>query len=216
MLLCQNVSFNFVVLLDWKMQRRGKWMGTVGGGGNGQTGKGTWLRTRAVCDLRQHALYSTGRVKQCNIYVSICLSYVCVGGQVKQVQDEVPAVQHHRVRQKKQKQIRGIHNTVVKMWKTTTHRVFAIVSFSPPKVRQSSLRSHIGVVPQDTVLFNDTVGNNILYSRITASREELERAAVAADIHSRILELPQGQAGVCEHGACTDQRAVWHKWRKTI
>uniref|UniRef100_H3DDY0 ATP-binding cassette sub-family B member 6 n=1 Tax=Tetraodon nigroviridis TaxID=99883 RepID=H3DDY0_TETNG len=60
------------------------------------------------------------------------------------------------------------------------------------KVRQSSLRSHIGIVPQDTVLFNDTIGNNILYSRITASREELERAAMAADIHSRILELPQG------------------------
>ncbi|CAG08205.1 unnamed protein product, partial [Tetraodon nigroviridis] len=59
-------------------------------------------------------------------------------------------------------------------------------------VRQSSLRSHIGIVPQDTVLFNDTIGNNILYSRITASREELERAAMAADIHSRILELPQG------------------------
>uniref|UniRef100_A0A674PKV8 ATP binding cassette subfamily B member 6 (LAN blood group) n=1 Tax=Takifugu rubripes TaxID=31033 RepID=A0A674PKV8_TAKRU len=60
------------------------------------------------------------------------------------------------------------------------------------KVRQSSLRSHIGVVPQDTVLFNDTIGNNILYGRISASREEVERAAVAADIHSRILELPQG------------------------
>lgn len=74
-------------------------------------------------------------------------------------------------------------------------------------MRQASLRSHIGVVPQDTVLFNDTIGNNILYSRITASREELERAAVAADIHDRILELPQGQAGVCEHGGCTDEHA---------
>lgn len=77
--------------------------------------------------------------------------------------------------------------------------VWTLVS-SPSKVRQSSLRSHIGVVPQDTVLFNDTIGNNILYGRITASKEEVERAAVAADIHSRILELPQGQAGVCEHG----------------
>ncbi|XP_041806921.1 ATP-binding cassette sub-family B member 6, mitochondrial [Chelmon rostratus] len=60
------------------------------------------------------------------------------------------------------------------------------------KVRQSSLRSYIGVVPQDTVLFNDTVGNNIRYSRVTASDQEVERAAVAADIHTRILELPQG------------------------
>ncbi|XP_041662298.1 ATP-binding cassette sub-family B member 6, mitochondrial [Cheilinus undulatus] len=60
------------------------------------------------------------------------------------------------------------------------------------KVHQSSLRSYIGVVPQDTVLFNDTIGNNIRYSRVTASTQEVERAAMAADIHSRILELPQG------------------------
>ncbi|XP_068590286.1 ATP-binding cassette sub-family B member 6, partial [Cebidichthys violaceus] len=60
------------------------------------------------------------------------------------------------------------------------------------KVRQASLRSRIGVVPQDTVLFNDTIGNNIRYSRVTAGDQEVERAAVAADIHARILELPQG------------------------
>nr|XP_046260747.1 ATP-binding cassette sub-family B member 6 isoform X2 [Scatophagus argus] len=60
------------------------------------------------------------------------------------------------------------------------------------KVRQSSLRSYIGVVPQDTVLFNDTICNNIRYSRVTASKQEVERAAMAADIHNRILELPQG------------------------
>ncbi|XP_070770871.1 ATP-binding cassette sub-family B member 6 [Enoplosus armatus] len=60
------------------------------------------------------------------------------------------------------------------------------------KVRQSSLRSYIGVVPQDTVLFNNTIGNNIRYSRVTASNQEVERAAMAADIHARILELPQG------------------------
>ncbi|XP_069010531.1 ATP-binding cassette sub-family B member 6 [Embiotoca jacksoni] len=59
-------------------------------------------------------------------------------------------------------------------------------------VRQTSLRSYIGVVPQDTVLFNDTIGNNIRYSRVTASSCEMERAARAADIHNRILELPQG------------------------
>ncbi|KAK5860781.1 hypothetical protein PBY51_022239 [Eleginops maclovinus] len=60
------------------------------------------------------------------------------------------------------------------------------------KVRQSSLRSYIGVVPQDTVLFNNTIRSNIRYSRVTASDEEVERAAMAADIHTRILELPQG------------------------
>uniref|UniRef100_A0A3B4B3H3 Uncharacterized protein n=1 Tax=Periophthalmus magnuspinnatus TaxID=409849 RepID=A0A3B4B3H3_9GOBI len=60
------------------------------------------------------------------------------------------------------------------------------------KVLQSSLRGCVGVVPQDTVLFNDTIGNNIRFSRITASQQEVELAAAAADIHSRILELPQG------------------------
>nr|XP_040056794.1 ATP-binding cassette sub-family B member 6, mitochondrial [Gasterosteus aculeatus aculeatus] len=60
------------------------------------------------------------------------------------------------------------------------------------QVHQSSLRSHIGVVPQDTVLFNDTIGNNIRYGRVTASDREVESAAVAADIHTRILELPRG------------------------
>ncbi|GLD56653.1 ATP-binding cassette sub-family B member 6, mitochondrial-like protein [Lates japonicus] len=60
------------------------------------------------------------------------------------------------------------------------------------KVHQSSLRSYIGVVPQDTVLFNDTIGNNIRYSRVTATNQEVEGAAMAADIHTRIMELPQG------------------------
>lgn len=65
------------------------------------------------------------------------------------------------------------------------------------QVKQSSLRSHIGVVPQDTVLFNDTIGNNIRYSRITATRQQVELAAAAADIHARILDLPQGEAKCC-------------------
>lgn len=62
------------------------------------------------------------------------------------------------------------------------------------QVRQSSVRCHIGVVPQDTVLFNDTIGNNIRYSRITATDQEVELAAAAADIHGRILDLPRGEA----------------------
>uniref|UniRef100_A0A3Q2DMN8 ATP binding cassette subfamily B member 6 (LAN blood group) b n=1 Tax=Cyprinodon variegatus TaxID=28743 RepID=A0A3Q2DMN8_CYPVA len=60
------------------------------------------------------------------------------------------------------------------------------------KVRQSSLRSYIGVVPQDIVLFNDTIRNNIRYSQVTASDQEVQKAAMAADIHSKILELPLG------------------------
>uniref|UniRef100_A0A8B9K1Y5 ATP-binding cassette, sub-family B (MDR/TAP), member 6b n=1 Tax=Astyanax mexicanus TaxID=7994 RepID=A0A8B9K1Y5_ASTMX len=60
------------------------------------------------------------------------------------------------------------------------------------KVKQSSLRSFIGVVPQDTVLFNDNIRENIRYGRISASDKEVEDAALAADIHHKILSLPDG------------------------
>ncbi|XP_007520645.1 ATP-binding cassette sub-family B member 6 isoform X1 [Erinaceus europaeus] len=60
------------------------------------------------------------------------------------------------------------------------------------KVTQTSLRSHIGVVPQDTVLFNDTIANNIRYGRITADAAEVEAAAKAAGIHEAILAFPEG------------------------
>ncbi|CAL9690691.1 unnamed protein product [Knipowitschia caucasica] len=60
------------------------------------------------------------------------------------------------------------------------------------QVSQTSLRRCIGVVPQDTVLFNDTIANNIRYSRIRATQQEVEQAARAADVHARILQLPQG------------------------
>ncbi|XP_053327347.1 ATP-binding cassette sub-family B member 6 [Spea bombifrons] len=59
-------------------------------------------------------------------------------------------------------------------------------------VLQASLRSHIGVVPQDTVLFNDTIRNNIRYGRVSASDQEVEEAAAAADIHERILSFRDG------------------------
>ncbi|XP_056882372.1 ATP-binding cassette sub-family B member 6 isoform X1 [Takifugu flavidus] len=60
------------------------------------------------------------------------------------------------------------------------------------KVNQTSLRAHIGVVPQDTVLFNDTIQNNIRYGRITATDQEVEEAALAADIHDKIMAFPEG------------------------
>ncbi|GAB4344978.1 MAG: ABC transporter ATP-binding protein/permease [Gammaproteobacteria bacterium] len=60
------------------------------------------------------------------------------------------------------------------------------------EVTQASLRNAIGIVPQDTVLFNDTIYYNILYGRPTASREEVERAAQLAHIHDFIVSLPQG------------------------
>ncbi|XP_070787016.1 ATP-binding cassette sub-family B member 6 [Enoplosus armatus] len=60
------------------------------------------------------------------------------------------------------------------------------------KVKQQSLRAHIGVVPQDTVLFNDTIQDNIRYGRISASDQEVEEAAIAADIHDKIMTFPEG------------------------
>ncbi|KAA0722625.1 Sodium/potassium-transporting ATPase subunit alpha-1 [Triplophysa tibetana] len=60
------------------------------------------------------------------------------------------------------------------------------------KVKQSSLRAHIGVVPQDTVLFNDNIRDNIRYGRVTASDLEVEEAAIAADIHDKIMTFPEG------------------------
>jgi ATP-binding cassette subfamily B protein len=60
------------------------------------------------------------------------------------------------------------------------------------RVTQASLRSAIGIVPQDTVLFNDTVAYNIGYGRTGASRVEIEAAARAARIHEFIMSTPKG------------------------
>ena len=69
------------------------------------------------------------------------------------------------------------------------------------EVQQTSLRAAIGVVPQDTVLFNDTIYYNIAYGRPDASREEVEQAARMARIHDFITALPQGyEATVGERG----------------
>jgi len=59
-------------------------------------------------------------------------------------------------------------------------------------ITQDSLRKSIGIVPQDTVLFNDTIGYNILYAKPDAAQEEIETAAKAAQIHDFILALPKG------------------------
>ncbi|WP_374649173.1 ABC transporter ATP-binding protein/permease [Rhizorhabdus sp.] len=61
-------------------------------------------------------------------------------------------------------------------------------------VTQDSLRRAIGIVPQDTVLFNDTIGYNIGYGREGATQAEIEAAARGASIHEFILSLPQGYA----------------------
>jgi len=60
------------------------------------------------------------------------------------------------------------------------------------QVTQASVRQSIGIVPQDTVLFNDTVEYNIAYGRPGASRAEVEGAARAAHIHDFIAGTPKG------------------------
>lgn len=59
-------------------------------------------------------------------------------------------------------------------------------------ITQKSLHDSIGVVPQDTVLFNDTIYYNIAYGRDGATKEEVEKAARDAQIHDFILSLPEG------------------------
>ena len=60
------------------------------------------------------------------------------------------------------------------------------------KVTQASLRKAIGMVPQDTVLFNDTIFYNIAYGNPEASREEVIEAAKMAHIHEFVMSLPKG------------------------
>lgn len=68
-------------------------------------------------------------------------------------------------------------------------------------VTQTSLHDAIGVVPQDTVLFNDTIRYNIAYGRDGATMEDIEDAAKAAQIHDFIHSLPQGyETAVGERG----------------
>jgi ABC-type transport system involved in Fe-S cluster assembly fused permease/ATPase subunit len=68
-------------------------------------------------------------------------------------------------------------------------------------ITQASLREAIGIVPQDTVLFNDTIRYNIAYGRPEASEEEIFAAARAARLHDFISALPQGyETGVGERG----------------
>ena len=69
------------------------------------------------------------------------------------------------------------------------------------EVTQTSLRQAIGIVPQDTVLFNDTIAYNIAYGKPGTEQSEIEAAARAAYIHDFILSLPDGyQTMVGERG----------------
>jgi ATP-binding cassette subfamily B protein len=69
------------------------------------------------------------------------------------------------------------------------------------RVTQTSLRAALGIVPQDTVLFNDTIGYNIGYGREGADQAEIEAAARGAAIHDFVTALPDGyQSMVGERG----------------
>jgi ATP-binding cassette subfamily B protein len=59
-------------------------------------------------------------------------------------------------------------------------------------ITQTSLHDALGIVPQDTVLFNDTIGYNIAYGRVGATRDDVIKAAKAAKIHDFVLSLPDG------------------------
>ncbi|MFN7131821.1 MAG: ABC transporter ATP-binding protein, partial [Myxococcales bacterium] len=70
------------------------------------------------------------------------------------------------------------------------------------KVRQVSMRQQIGVVLQDSLLFNESVRDNIAYGRPNASMQEIEEAAKAANAHNFISRLPQGYDTVVGERGC--------------
>ena len=57
-----------------------------------------------------------------------------------------------------------------------------------------SLRDNIGVVPQEPMLFNDSIMNNIRYARLTASNEEIHNACRAAALHDKIMTFPDRES----------------------
>lgn len=82
------------------------------------------------------------------------------------------------------------------------------------RFKQTSVRRHIGVVLQDPLLFNDTVHNNIVYGKPTATAEEVEAAARAAHAHDFVMRLPRGyETPVGERGALL---SVGERQRVTI
>ena len=75
-----------------------------------------------------------------------------------------------------------------------TEGVVEIDGIDVRDLTQTSLRAAIGVVPQDTVLFNDTIAYNIAYGRPGASQDQIEHAARLAQVHDFVQRLPEGYA----------------------
>ena len=87
-----------------------------------------------------------------------------------------------------------------RFYDTNTGQIF-IGGHEIRQLKQASLRGAIGIVPQDTVLFNDTICYNIRYGRPDASEAEVEAAAQAAQLHDFIATLPLGyESRVGERG----------------
>ncbi len=80
-----------------------------------------------------------------------------------------------------------------RFWDPTAGRI-TIDGQDIREVTQASLRDAIAVVPQDTVLFNDTIGYNIAFGRPEATPEEVEAAARAAELHDFVMSLPERYA----------------------
>ena len=74
----------------------------------------------------------------------------------------------------------------------TTSGSISIDGNNIAEVKVDSLREQVGIVPQETVLFNGSLYDNILYGRLEATREEVEAAAKAANAHNFIMEFPNG------------------------
>ena len=84
-----------------------------------------------------------------------------------------------------------IANLLPRFYDTTAGSI-TIVGHNIAEVTLNSLREQVGIVPQETVLFNGTLYDNILYGRLEATREEVEAAAKAANAHNFIMEFPNG------------------------
>ncbi|KAF9549806.1 ATP-binding cassette sub- B member 6, mitochondrial [Mortierella hygrophila] len=80
---------------------------------------------------------------------------------------------------------------LVRFWDPSSGRIL-IDGQDISKMAQLSVRENIGAVPQDPVLFGDTIGYNINYGRTTASKEELEETAKVAQIHDTIMKFEKG------------------------
>ena len=86
-----------------------------------------------------------------------------------------------------------ISRILFRFYETAAGRV-TIDGYDLKDLTQDSVRAAIGIVPQDTVLFNDTIGYNIGYAREGASQAQIEEAAKSAQIHDFIMGLPKGYA----------------------